>query len=62
MIGALREKGIYIGTHIASCAGISDRGFSDLTSDINELNSKSFAVLDGAKGDDMIREIEKETT
>ena len=59
VIEALREKGIYIGTHIASCAGISDRGFSDLTSDINELDSKSFAVLDGAKGDDMIREIEK---
>ena len=59
VIGALREKGIYIGTHIASCAGISDRSFSDLTSDINELDSKSFAVLDSSKGDDMIREIEK---
>ena len=59
VIGALRERGIYIGTHIASCAGISDRSFSDLASDINELDSKSFAVLDGSKGDEMIREIEK---
>ena len=45
-ISALRRKGISIGTHIASCAGIADRGFGDLPSDIALLRDKEFAVLD----------------
>lgn len=43
---ALEQKGIYIGTHVKKCAGISDRDFDDLLSDINSLNQKTFAVLD----------------
>lgn len=43
---ALEKKGIYIGTHIKKCAGISDRNFDDLSTDINLLNEKTFAVLE----------------
>lgn len=43
---ALEQKGIYIGTHIKKCGGVSDRNFSDLEADIKELSTKSFAVLD----------------
>ncbi len=45
-ISALRAKGIKIGTHISSCAGITDREFSDLDTEIDLLNSLDFAVLD----------------
>ncbi|MBQ7901512.1 MAG: chorismate synthase [Clostridia bacterium] len=45
-IAALRQKGIYIGTHIKKCAGISDRSFGDLNSDIAQLSNMEFAVLD----------------
>ena len=54
--GALRAKGIYIGTHIAKCAGISDRHFGDIPADIEALDSMTFAVLDEDKGE-MMREI-----
>lgn len=45
-IGALRRLGICIGTHIAACGGIRDRGFSDITQDISYLNRAELAVLD----------------
>lgn len=45
-INALRKKGIYIGTHILSCAGVRDRDFSNIVEDINTLNNLDFAVLD----------------
>lgn len=45
---ALEHKGIHIGTHVKKCAGIPDREFDDLASDIALLNEKPFAVLDGA--------------
>jgi chorismate synthase len=44
---ALEQKGIYIGTHVKKCAGVCDREMTDLLSDINALNQKTFAVLDG---------------
>lgn len=50
---ALEQKGIFIGTHVKRCAGISDREYDDLASDIIELNKKSFAVLDEARGEKM---------
>ena len=50
---ALEQKGIFIGTHVKRCAGISDREYDDLASDIKELNKKSFAVLDEARGEKM---------
>jgi len=43
---ALEQKGIVIGTHVKKCAGISDREFGDLLTDIKMLNQKTFAVLD----------------
>ncbi len=45
-IDALKSRGIYIGTHIKRCAGISDREFSDPAADIKALESADFAVLD----------------
>ncbi len=56
-ISALEKKGIRIGTHIAECAGISDRNFEDIEEDIDILNDKIFAVLDekaGAKMEEAI--------
>ncbi len=48
---ALEQKEILIGTHIKKCAGLEDRDFADIRSDIEELNKKIFATLDddGAK-------------
>ena len=45
---ALERKGILIGTHVGRCAGILDRAFDDLVSDIRNLNEKTFAVLDAS--------------
>lgn len=50
LLPSLREKGIRIGTHIAQLAGVSDRPFSDLPSELPLLNEKQFAVLDDAAG------------
>ena len=50
---ALEQKNIRIGTHVKKCAGISDRDFSDLSTDIRELNGKTFAVLDEVRGQQM---------
>lgn len=50
---ALEQKGISIGTHVKKCGGVSDREFVDLSSDINELNKKTFAVLDRDSGEKM---------
>ena len=46
IIPALNKKGIYIGTHIKKCAGVSDREFDDLFTDISTLSTKDFAALD----------------
>lgn len=43
---ALAKKGIRIAAHIAACAGIYDRNFADLQSDIDKLDGLDFAVLD----------------
>ena len=58
LIAALREKGIVIGTHIASCGGVCDRGFGDIAAEIDALNEKTFAVIDDAKGEEMRAVIE----
>ena len=50
---ALEQKGISIGTHVKKCAGIPDREFTDLFSDIKNLNEMTFAVLDEASGEKM---------
>lgn len=47
-MAVLNKYGIYIGTHVAKCGGISDRKLNekDLLADINTLNTMSFPVLD----------------
>ena len=57
-IEALKTKGILIGTHIKKCAGVEDADFGDYIKDINELNTKLFAVLDDKKGEKMMENIE----
>ena len=42
----LAAKNITLGTHIARCAGIADRPFTDLAADLAALRAKRFAVLD----------------
>ena len=45
LISALNNKGIYIGSHIASCMDIEDKEFTNYKKDIKLLNSKTFATL-----------------
>ena len=55
IIGALKAKGICIGTHIASLGGIKDAEFNQncLELDINKLSGTTFAVLDEKAGEQM---------
>ncbi len=57
LIPALNKKGIYIGTHIKSCAGVNDREFTDMTADIKALSAMPFAVLDSEKATEMQNKI-----
>ena len=50
-ISALKNKGIYIGTHIKSTAGVSDREFQNIEDDIKAVSQKEFAVLDNGVKD-----------
>ena len=56
-ISALKNKGIYIGTHIKSIAGVSDREFRNIADDIKAVSQKEFAVLDDGIKEKMISEI-----
>ena len=56
-ISALKNKGIIIGTHIRRCAGVNDRDFGDLPTDIAALNDMPFAVLDEDRAKKMEVEI-----
>ncbi len=58
-IKALEKHGIKIGTHIAKCAGISDRTFKNSEEDITFLCNENFAVLDREKGEEMKQAIAK---
>lgn len=60
-ISALAAKGIFIGTHIKSCAKITDRDFDDIRADIVTLNEQNFAVLDERISAEMISAIEAAT-
>ena len=50
---ALEQKGIFIGTHIKKCGGISDNDFTDYETEIKTLNQTAFAVLSQEKGEEM---------
>ncbi len=56
---ALKSKGIYVGCHIKSCAGVEDRDFALLSEDINLLSQRDFGVLDIEKAAEMQEKIEK---
>lgn len=55
---ALNKKGIEIGTHISSCAGVKDREFEKLGEDIELLKTKEMPTLCDKAGEDMISAIE----
>ena len=57
-VGALRNRGIRIATHVARCAGIADAPFTDPENQTELLNRMNFAVLDEAKGAEMRAAIE----
>ena len=47
-VGALRRRGILVGTHILSCGGVSDEAFGeDCAAQIQELEKKNFPVIAG---------------
>ena len=56
---ALEEKGIYIGTHISSVRGISDRAFGDYKADLKLLSGGSFPVLDADAAQKMLAAMEE---
>lgn len=57
-IKALEKKGIEIGTHISSCAGINDRDFGNLAEDIAFLKSAEMPVLSSEASAEMLSAIE----
>ncbi len=61
-ISALQQNGTLIGTHISSLAGISDRPFEDINSDLEALNGMTFPVLSEQAGDEMRAAIEAAAT
>ena len=56
---ALESKGIKIGSHITELHGAFDRGFEDISSDIDIVNSKAFPTLTESAEKSMKKEIEK---
>ena len=54
---ALLSKGISIGTHIRSCAGVEDRTFENISQDIDQLSESLFPVLDPQAGEQMHEKI-----
>ena len=49
----LGRRGIFIGTHMASAAGVDDRGFEDYAPDIAAVSEMNFPVLDADAGEKM---------
>lgn len=45
LIKALKERNIYIGTHILECGKTSDRKFENIEEDLKNLENKEFPVL-----------------
>lgn len=56
-IDALEGIGIKLGTHILSCAGISDRCFDDAAMDVESLKNSDFPVLSAESADAITKEI-----
>lgn len=53
VMDALRQKGIFVTTHIAEIAGAQDRGYEDVLADMEILKDKNFPVLDETKASQM---------
>lgn len=51
---ALGALGITLGTHIKTCAGVSDREFSDISADVAALAEAEYPALDAARGEAMV--------
>ncbi len=58
-VDLLKSKGIFIGTHIKKCAGITDVDFSDYDKDISYLSEVQFPVLNEKAKNQMISAIEE---
>ena len=58
-VSILKEKGITVGTHVKSCAGVNDRDFEDFGKDTEFLSDKNFPVLDSNAEKLMKEEIAK---
>lgn len=58
-LSALKQKGIEIGTHIASCCDVKDRAFDDLKNDIQLLSELDMPVLCQKAREEMLGVIEK---
>lgn len=56
---ALERKGIKIGSHITELHGSFDRGFEDISADIDIVNNKAFPTLTESAEEKMKKEIEK---
>lgn len=57
VLSALEKKGVYIASHIKSCAGISDREFAVPEQDVQCLKNRLFPVLDEEAGKKMKEKI-----
>lgn len=55
----LEEKGIRIGAHIEKIAGICDKRFNSVDTELNILNTKGFPVLDDGIKAEMLTKIEE---
>ncbi len=58
-VDLLKNKGIYIGTHIKNCAGVNDTEFTDYKKDIEILSNSEFPTLSEEAKNNMISAIEK---
>ena len=58
-VDLLKNKGIYIGTHIEKCAGVSDKPFTDYKKDIEYLSTAQFPALSEKAREKMVCAIEK---
>ena len=61
LINALREKGIYIGTHIKKCGNVIDKDFSLDANEVKELVNKDFPVLNNIEEEikNVIKEVKE---
>ena len=57
-ISMLQKNGIMIGTHISALAGVRDRAFGNVESDIEQLSDTLFPALSETAGQAMQKEIE----